>query len=155
MTGAASGIGRAIAGRFAQEGARAVVLDLDGPALAAAGEPRRRQGHAPVDVTDGPRYQGDPRCGDVLGGIDVVVNNAGIPMVGTVRDLTDEAWDRALDVDLKSVFLVSRAAWPHLEAAGGGVIVNTASIAGLVGTPGQAAYATAKACVVGLTERWR
>jgi NAD(P)-dependent dehydrogenase (short-subunit alcohol dehydrogenase family) len=154
VTGAASGIGRAIAARFAQEGARAVVLDVDGPALAdlEAGLDGV-EGHATVDVTDGAAVTEAVRAAaDVLGGIDVVVNNAGIPMVGTVRDLTDDAWDRALDVDLKSVFLVSRAAWPHLEAAGGGVIVNTASIAGLVGTPGQAAYATAKAGVVMLTK---
>jgi NAD(P)-dependent dehydrogenase (short-subunit alcohol dehydrogenase family) len=154
VTGAASGIGRAIAARFAQEGARAVVLDVDGPALAdlEAGLDGV-EGHATVDVTDGAAVTEAIRAAaDVLGGLDVVVNNAGIPMVGTVRDLTDDAWDRALDVDLKSVFLVSRAAWPHLEAAGGGVIVNTASIAGLVGTPGQAAYATAKAGVVMLTK---
>ena len=55
---------------------------------------------------------------EALGGIDVVVNNAGIPMVGAVHELADEDWDRVLDVDLKSVFLVSRAAWPHLEAGG-------------------------------------
>ena len=155
VTGAASGIGRAIAGRFVQEGARTVVLDVDGAALADL-EASLGDGvaaHAAIDVTDGAAVTEAVRAAaEALGGIDVVVNNAGIPMVGTVRDLTDDAWDRALDVDLKSVFLVSRAAWPHLEAAGGGVIVNTASIAGLVGTPGQAAYATAKAGVVMLTK---
>jgi NAD(P)-dependent dehydrogenase (short-subunit alcohol dehydrogenase family) len=154
VTGAASGIGRAIAGRFVQEGARAVVLDLDGAALADL-ESSLGDGiaaHAAIDVTDGAAVtEAVGAAAEAMGGIDVVVNNAGIPMVGAVRDLTDEAWDRALDVDLKSVFLVSRAAWPHLEA-GGGAIVNTASIAGVVGTPGQAAYATAKAGVVMLTK---
>jgi NAD(P)-dependent dehydrogenase (short-subunit alcohol dehydrogenase family) len=154
VTGAASGIGRAIAGRFVQEGARAVVLDLDGAALADL-EASLGDGiaaHAVIDVTDGAAVTAAVgAAAEAMGGIDVVVNNAGIPMVGAVRDLTDEAWDRALDVDLKSVFLVSRAAWPHLEA-GGGAIVNTASIAGVVGTPGQAAYATAKAGVVMLTK---
>ena len=153
VTGAASGIGRAIAARFAQAGARAVVLDVDGPALAdlEAGLDGV-EGHATVDVTDGAAVTEAVRAAaDVLGGIDVVVNNAGIPMVGTVRDLTDDAWDRALDVDLKSVFLVSRAAWPHLEAAGGGVIVNTASIAGYDGQIGQAAYSASKGGVIALT----
>jgi NAD(P)-dependent dehydrogenase (short-subunit alcohol dehydrogenase family) len=154
VTGAASGIGRAIAGRFVQEGARAVVLDLDGAALADL-EASLGDGiaaHAAIDVTDGAAVtEAVDAAAEAMGGIDVVVNNAGIPMVGAVRDLTDEAWDRALDVDLKSVFLVSRAAWPHLEV-GGGAIVNTASIAGVVGTPGQAAYATAKAGVVMLTK---
>lgn len=154
VTGAASGIGRAIAGRFTQEGARTVVLDVDGAALAeiATSLGDGIAAHVAVDVTDGPAVGEAVRAAaDALGGIDVVVNNAGIPMVGAVRDLTDADWDRALDVDLKSVFLVSRAAWPHLEA-GGGAIVNTASIAGMVGTPGQAAYATAKAGVVMLTK---
>ena len=155
VTGAASGIGRAITGRFVQEGARAVVLDVDGPALAdlRASIGEGVEGHSTVDVTDGSAVTAAVgAAAELMGGIDVVVNNAGIPMVGTVRDLTDEAWDRVLDVDLKSVFLVSRAAWPHLETAGGGAIVNTASIAGMVGTPGQAAYATAKAGVVMLTK---
>jgi NAD(P)-dependent dehydrogenase (short-subunit alcohol dehydrogenase family) len=155
VTGAASGIGRAIAGRFVQEGARTVVLDVDGAALADL-EASLGDGvvaRAAVDVTDGSAVTEAVRAAaDALGGIDVVVNNAGIPMVGAVRDLTDEDWNRVLDVDLKSVFLVSRAAWPHLEANGGGAIVNTASIAGMVGTPGQAAYATAKAGVVMLTK---
>jgi len=106
-----------------------------------------------LDVTDREAvFTAVAKAHEKFGRIDVVVNNAGIPMVGAVRDLTDEDWDRALDVDLKSVFLVSRAAWPHLEAGGGGAIVNTASIAGMVGTPGQAAYATAKAGVVMLTK---
>ena len=121
VTGAASGIGRAIAGRFVQEGARTVVLDVDGAALAdlAASLGDAVVAHAAVDVTDGPAVTEAVRAAaEALGGIDVVVNNAGIPMVGAVRDLTDEDWDRALDVDLKSVFLVSRAAWPHLEAGG-------------------------------------
>ena len=155
VTGAASGIGRSIAERFADEGARTVLLDLDDAALAdlAASLGDAVVAHAAVDVTVGAAVTEAVRAAaEALGGIDVVVNNAGIPMVGAVRDLTDSDWDRALDVDLKSVFLVSRAAWPHLEAGGGGAIVNTASIAGMVGTPGQAAYATAKAGVVMLTK---
>jgi NAD(P)-dependent dehydrogenase (short-subunit alcohol dehydrogenase family) len=149
VTGAASGIGRAIAARFAQEGARLVTLDLDeeGPDAGDA-----VVGHLAVDVTDAAAVGSavDEAAG-LLGGLDVVVNNAGIPMTGTVRDLSEDDWRRAIDADLTSVFLVSRAAWPHLESVGGGAIVNTASIAGMVGTAGQAAYATAKAGVVMLT----
>jgi NAD(P)-dependent dehydrogenase (short-subunit alcohol dehydrogenase family) len=149
VTGAASGIGQAIAARFAQEGARLVTLDLDAGAPA---EGDAVAGHLAVDVTDAAAVAGGiDEAARLLGGLDVVVNNAGIPMTGTVRDLHEEDWRRAIDTDLTSVFLVSRAAWPHLEAAGGGAIVNTASIAGMVGTAGQAAYATAKAGVVMLT----
>jgi len=150
VTGAASGIGRAIAARYAEEGARLVTLDLDAD---APSDGEAVAGHLSVDVTDAAGVAG--AIGDavgLLGGLDVVVNNAGIPMTGTVRDLGEEDWHRAIDTDLTSVFLVSRAAWPHLEAAGGGAIVNTASIAGMVGTAGQAAYATAKAGVVMLTK---
>ncbi|QEC50763.1 SDR family oxidoreductase [Baekduia soli] len=154
ITGAGSGIGREVARRFVQEGARVALLDLDAGALGAlAGELGDGiVATAAADVTDGAAVRAAvAEAVSALGGLDVVVNNAGIPMVGAVRDLAEEDWDRALAVDLKSVFLVSQAAWPHLEAAGGGVIASTASIAGQVGTAGQAAYATAKAGVIMLT----
>jgi NAD(P)-dependent dehydrogenase (short-subunit alcohol dehydrogenase family) len=72
-------------------------------------------------------------------------------MVGAAHELDEADWDRVLDVDLKSVFLVSRAAWPALLEAGSSSITNTASVAGIAGTPGQAGYAAAKAAVIMLT----
>lgn len=155
VTGAASGIGREIARRFVEEGARLVLVDVDDTALEALRLElgAAAEGAFAADVSDATAVaRAVDGAAAVLGGLAVVVNNAGIPMLGAVRDLAEDDWDRVLAVDLKSVFLVSRAAWPHLEAAGGGAIVNTASVAGQVGTAGQAAYATAKAGVLMLTK---
>ncbi|UGS39126.1 SDR family NAD(P)-dependent oxidoreductase [Capillimicrobium parvum] len=145
VTGAASGIGREVVARCREEGARVAPVDRD------AGEVEGQGVHV-ADVTDAAAVQRAIEAAVAeMGGLDVVVNNAGIPMVGAVHELAEDDWDRALAVDLKSVFLVSRAAWPHLRESGGGAIANTASVAGQWGTPGQAAYATAKAGVVMLT----
>ena len=86
------------------------------------------------------------------GRIDILVNNAGVTIVGSVTDLTEEQWVREIDVNLKSVFLTSKAVWPHLERQGGGVILNTASIAGITAIPADAAYCASKAGVVMLTK---
>ncbi len=155
ITGAGAGIGAEIARRFAAERARVVLLDLDAGALDAL---RSELGDAcadvaVADVTDAEAVEaavaGAQRA---LGGLDCVVNNAGIPMVGAAHELDEGGWDRVLDVNLKSVYLVSRAAWPRLLAAGGGSIATTASIAGVWGTMGQAAYAAAKAGAIMLTK---
>jgi NAD(P)-dependent dehydrogenase (short-subunit alcohol dehydrogenase family) len=155
VTGAGAGIGREIARRFAAEGARVTLLDLDAGALdgllAELGDACAGTRH--VDVADAAAVDAAVAwAAGALGRIDTVVNNAGIPMVGAVHELEEADWDRVLDVDLKSIYLVSRAAWPHLRAAGGGAIVNTASIAGIWGTPAQAGYAAAKAGAIMLTK---
>lgn len=105
-----------------------------------------------VDVTDA-RAVGEAlaRTEQELGRIDVVVNNAGITIVGGVQELSSEQWDRELDINLKSVYLVSRAAWPALRA-GGGCILSTASIAGLWAIPNDAAYCASKAALIMLTK---
>jgi NAD(P)-dependent dehydrogenase (short-subunit alcohol dehydrogenase family) len=153
VTGAASGIGRAIAGRCAGEGARVALLDLDG---AAAERVRAEVGGAlalAADVTDAAAVSAAvQRVCAALGGLDGVVNNVGIPTVGRVDELEEEDWDRALAADLKAAYLVSRAAWPQLVAAGGGAIANTASIAGIWATEAQPAYAAAKAATIMLTK---
>ncbi|HZR92207.1 MAG TPA: SDR family oxidoreductase [Gaiellaceae bacterium] len=87
-----------------------------------------------------------------LGGLDVVVNNAGVTIVGAVHELTEEEWERELATNLKSVYLVSKAAWPRLLERGGGAIVNTASVAGLWAIPADAAYCASKAGVIMLTK---
>ena len=89
---------------------------------------------------------------EAFGGVDVVVNNAGITITGAAHDLTEDDWDRELAINLKSVYLVSKALWPHFLERGGGSIVSTASIAGLWAIPDDAAYCASKAGVIMLTK---
>lgn len=155
ITGAAVGIGRETAARFVDEGARVFLVDRGGDAVAALAEElgRDHAAHAAADVTNaGVVATFVDAAVSRFDGLDTVVNNAGIPMVGAAHELDEADWDRVLDVDLKSVYLVSRAAWPHLVARGGGSILNTASVAGVWGTMGQAGYAAAKAGVIMLTK---
>ncbi len=157
VTGAGSGIGRQTALRFAQEGAEVMAVDLveDTAAETAAmiAEAGGRAASGRVDVTRAAEIEaGVRRTLDELGGLDVVVNNAGITIVGAAHDLDEDAWDRELAINLKSVYLVSKAVWPHLKARGGGAIVSTASIAGLWAIPDDAAYCASKAGVVMLTK---
>lgn len=157
VTGAASGIGEATAKRFAAEGAEVVVADLDGDGAGrVAADIADAGGEAiglMVDVTEDAQVSEMVQDAlDALGGLDVIVNNAGIPMVGPVETLRSEDWDRELDVNLKSIYRTSKAVWPHFRAGGGGIILNTASVAGLVGMPGQHSYSAAKAGVVMLTK---
>lgn len=106
-----------------------------------------------VDVTDAGAVEAALVQAEAeLGGLDVVVNNAGITIVGSVEDLSNDQWDRELEINLKSVYLVSRAAWPRLRERGGGCILSTASIAGLRAIPDDAAYCASKAAVIMLTK---
>jgi len=152
VTGAASGIGQAIATRCAQEGARVALLDLDGAAAERARSQAGGELALAADVTDAAAVADAVGAAvGALGGLDGLVNNAGIPMVGRVDELAEADWDRVLAVDLKSVYLMSRAAWPHLRASGAGAIANTGSIAGMWATEAQPAYAAAKAATIMLT----
>jgi NAD(P)-dependent dehydrogenase (short-subunit alcohol dehydrogenase family) len=157
VTGAASGFGRATALRFAQEGARVVVVDLDEPRGAAVVEELKDTG------SDGRLLIGDVSqlevaqeavtvAVDELGRLDLLVNNAGI-VQGDDRDTwdtTEEKWDRVLQVNLRSVFACSKAAIPAMLESGGGSIVNVASIAASVCT-GGAAYAASKGAILSYT----
>ncbi len=157
VTGGGSGIGRQTAQRFAQEGAVVAVADL---VRASAEETASliehdggRASAMQMDVTDAAGVEaGLEQIVDAHGGVDVVVNNAGVTIVGAAHEMSEDDWDRELSVNLKSVYLVSRAAWPHLEARGGGAIVSTASIAGLWAIPADAAYCASKAGVIMLTK---
>jgi len=153
ITGAARGIGRAVASRCIGEGARAVIVDLDPETGGSVARELGAEGGIVADVTAGDAVAAAiAGATETLGGLDGLINNAGIPMAGAVHDLGEDDWDRVLAVDLKSVYLMSRAAWPHLIAAGGGAIVSTGSIAGMWGTEGQAGYAAAKAGTIMLTK---
>jgi 3alpha(or 20beta)-hydroxysteroid dehydrogenase len=157
ITGAAGGIGRAAAVRFAAEGARLGLVDLSRDGLRetqAAVEQAGGVGHAvEADVTrsaDVARYAA--AVAERWGGVDCFFNNAGI--LGDVRALVDypeETFDRVLAVNVKGVWLGIKTVAPLLRARGGGVIVNTASIAGLRGSRNLVAYTASKHAVVGLT----
>ena len=153
VTGAGSGIGRATARRFADEGAKVAAADLRGEAavetaVAIGGDAIGIQ----VDVTSADSVAACiDHVADAFGSLDVVVNNAGVTIVGAAHELDEADWDRELATNLKSVYLVSKAAWPRLVERRGS-IVNTASIAGLWAIPADAAYCASKAGVVMLTK---
>lgn len=156
VTGAGSGIGLAAALRFAAEGAAVGVLDVREDAAAeTAGKIQADGGRAlPVaaDVTDPAEVVAAvERVAAELGRLDALYNNAGVSSSGSVVDADEADWDRCLAVNLKGTYLCSRAAVPHLEAAGGGAIVNQGSVAALVGVANFAAYCAAKGAVVALT----
>ncbi|PSL39132.1 3-oxoacyl-[acyl-carrier protein] reductase [Labedella gwakjiensis] len=150
VTGAGRGIGRRIAERFADDGARVVSLDLTTP-----------------EPSEGDRADIDAIACDVTepasvahavetiverhGTIDVLVNNAGINVEGSVADLTWDGWRKCMDVNVGGVFLMSRAVAPVMQRAGRGRILNAASFAAIVPSVGSAAYAASKAAVVQFT----
>lgn len=168
VTGAAAGIGRATALRFAQEGARVACWDVSAnetPALLTeiknlGGEGLFRR----VDVTQGAAVQaGVDDVVSTWGGVDVLVNNAGI-----VRDaqlvkwkdgavasmMSDETFETVIGVNLRGVFLCTRAVVPHMIKSGRGVILNASSVVGLYGNFGQTNYAATKAAVISMTKTW-
>jgi NAD(P)-dependent dehydrogenase (short-subunit alcohol dehydrogenase family) len=155
VTGAGSGIGRATALRFAAEGARVACVDVRGHD-GTAGEIVAGGGHAwgyECDVTDAAAVQ---RTVDLafteLGALDVVCNVAGIGQFYRTEKLDPADFDRIIAVNLRGTFLVCRFALPHMLEAGHGVIVNTASVSGIVGNPWNAAYAASKGGVLMLTK---
>lgn len=153
-TGAGSGIGAATARRFAAEGGRVALLDRDADAAAAvARECPGSLGFA-CDVADeaGVAAAVDAAA-QVFGRLDAVLNGAGHVVIGGVAETDSAAWDRLLAVHLGGTRHISRAALPHLRAAGGGSIVNLASIAALVGRPRNAAYAAAKGAILALSRQ--
>jgi meso-butanediol dehydrogenase/(S,S)-butanediol dehydrogenase/diacetyl reductase len=154
VTGAASGIGAATARRLHDEGASVFLGDLDEAGLEAVAKALdpARVGTFTVDVAEREQVDAFTEAAvERFGRLDVVFNNAGIGAYGKTPDLDPEVWRRTLAVDLDSIFYGCRAAIPHLRAAGGGAIVNTASISGLGGDSGLGAYNAAKGAVVNYT----
>ncbi|GAA4874013.1 SDR family NAD(P)-dependent oxidoreductase [Saccharopolyspora cebuensis] len=158
VTGAGSGIGRAAALRFAAEGARVLIADLNGEGAAAVEQEIRAAGGTATTVVGDLSEQ--PVVDEVVataverfGTVDVLVNNAGImDSFAAAADVTDAEWERLVRVNLTAPFLLARAVLPHMLAAGRGAIVNTASEAALRGSAAGAAYTATKHGVAGLTK---
>ena len=151
VTGGGSGIGRAACRRFAQEGAAVAVLDIDGES--AQETAKEIDGVAlTVDVTDAEALRAavDSAAGR-LGGISVLVNNAGGSTMSGLADWDPDEWDRIVRLNLTGVFNGMRAGVPHLLAGSGGAVVNTSSISATRPSAGETPYSAAKAAVIALT----
>lgn len=155
ITGSGKGLGEAIALLFSREGAKIVVFDIDEPAGRETVEQIQEQGgeaifvHGDVSNPDDAARLIDAAV-DAYGRVDVLVNNAGIHVDRTVADTTEAEWDRILGVNLKGVFLCSKAAIPQMRRQGGGNIICISSISGLIGQLNQAAYNASKHGIIGL-----
>ena len=151
VTGAASGIGKAVAQSCVAEGARVVIADFNatlGQETAAA----MGAGFVACDVSD--EHSVVAMVGEAvgrMGGLDGLVNNAGLQKAGPIVETSVADWDALMGVNVRGVFLATREAIPHLKAAGGGSIVNTASLAAKRGGPGIGAYAASKGAVMAFT----
>ena len=152
ITGAARGIGAAIAETFAAEGAALALIDREGDQCRATAE---RLGACALDVDLADPTNARDVTGaaiDELGGIDVLVNNAGILHMAPLLDITVDDWDLTFDINVRAMLLTTQvAARAMIEAASGGCIINMASMGGKLGSPSQAHYAASKAAVIGLT----
>lgn len=157
ITGAAAGIGRAIAARFLAEGAQVACIDVDAARLESTARDLRTKDNtvlgiaadvsSPLDVERAMRtVMGE------FGGLDILVNNAGITGTGTVESLAPAQWDKIIAVNLTSVYLLCRAAWPHFSRQKRGVIINMSSIMGLTGGRNSFAYSSTKAAIISLTK---
>jgi NAD(P)-dependent dehydrogenase (short-subunit alcohol dehydrogenase family) len=158
VTGGGSGLGRAIAVLLAREGARVAVTDIDEDAARATAEAIGGEcGGGAIairhDVTEAAAWTTAlKRTVAQFGGLQVLVNNAGIAEGGSIEDTDFDTWRRVHAIDLDSVFLGCKLALPHIQASGGGAIVNISSIAGIVAGHNMAAYNSAKAAVRHLTK---
>ncbi len=150
VTGGAAGLGKAMALRFAEEGAMVIAADM------------KELDYAHDNVEGKILNVADPEACKTFfdevvashGQIDILVNNAGITRDAMTRKLSDEDWDMVLDVNLKGVFNLTRLVGPQMEQIGGGSIINISSVVGEFGNIGQANYSASKAGVIGLSKTW-
>ncbi|AZO11986.1 MULTISPECIES: SDR family oxidoreductase [unclassified Mesorhizobium] len=146
VTGAAGGIGAVIARQLRAEGARVAVADRDVSGVEA-------DARLPGNLLEASYADGLPQAAfEALGGLDIVINNAGVITRGKVTETTDADWDLSVGVNVQAPFRISRAAIPLLAARGGGAIVNTASCWGLRPGPNHAVYCMTKAAIASLTQ---
>lgn len=160
ITGAASGLGLEFARRFAEAGWNLGLLDLQPERLAQARQSMNTADSAVLtfhaDVGDEAAVgQAVKRCAESFNGLDIVINNAGVAVAGSVRDTPSEDWDWALRINLLGCVHGCRAALPHLSPEKGGLILNIASAAGFACGPSMGPYNASKAGVIALTETLR
>jgi len=152
VTGAASGIGEAVAKMFLDEGARVLAVDLNGAALAAAFDGLAAEQIA-LDVTADEAPEAIVgRAVAAFGGLDILVNNAGISALIPLEGHPDADWNRMMEVNLNAVFRLTRAAIPHLKESGAGRIINTGSVMSEFAGAGLGAYSASKHAVAGFTK---
>ena len=154
VTGAGSGIGRACAIALAKEGAQVALVgrrrelldalahEIGSKALVCVGDVRNQE-----DIT-----RMVQQAEDKFGGLNVLLNNAGVLYPGTAETLTDEQWDRSFDVNVKAIWHMSRAVLPWLRRVGGGSIINISSVLGLIGARNRVAYSASKGAVTMMTK---
>lgn len=156
VTGAGSGIGRAITTLFAEEGARVAVVDVSESDGKETVELLRKRGGDAIFI------QGDISNSAIVKRIvettvknyervDILCNNAGVESMGSILEITEENWDKVMSINLKGVFLCSKHSVPKMVENGGGVIINIASVLGLIGSKGEAAYCASKGGIISLT----
>jgi NAD(P)-dependent dehydrogenase (short-subunit alcohol dehydrogenase family) len=156
VTGAGGGIGQGIAQRFAAEGAKVGVLDVLAAGVQQTVEQIGAQGGAAVPLVCDLREPEQVKAAvaqlqAAFGTINVVVNNAAVMPSGTLHETSLEDWDRIFDVNVRGAYLVCREVIPDMIASGGGSIIHMASVTGLLGLPGIAAYSTSKGALIALT----
>lgn len=152
VTGSAKGIGAATAALLAREGARVALLDTDEDGADTAAHIGEHARFFVCDVSDsGAVARTFEAIREAFGGIDVLVNNAGIQRYGTVTKTPEDLWDEVMNVNLKSAFLCAQAALPSMTERGRGVVVNVASVQSFISQANAAAYTTSKTALLGLT----
>jgi 3-oxoacyl-[acyl-carrier protein] reductase len=158
ITGASRGIGKTSALMMAKEGADMILCDVSDAVQVVADEIQAFGGKAIsviCNVTDRDSVQAAvEQAVAVFGKVDVLVNNAGVTGDATLLKMSEEQWDKVIDVNLKGTFNMGQAVAKVMTAAGGGAIINTASVVGLYGNFGQSNYAATKWGVIGLTKTW-
>lgn len=157
VTGAGDGIGRAVAERFAREGAQVVVADIARDSGERVVKAIQAAGGTAAFVAADVSREGDiermiRQAAETLGGLDVLVNNAGIEIVKPVTEMTEADWDRLMGINVKGVMFGCKHAIPVLLKSGGGSVINMASAAGLIGWPLLSLYCASKGAVVLFTK---
>lgn len=157
VTGAASGIGRAIASRFIEEGADVACIDINSSELNITVTKLQNHQRKLIGIVADVSIPSDvenaaQKAITKLGGLDIVVNNAGANQIGTIDTFSHEQWNKTIALNLTSFFSMSKYIWPHFVRQGHGVILNTSSIMGITGASKNFAYCTCKAGIIALTK---